>query len=530
MHHGGAHGSAAMSAAPARLLDGMGNLHHPVTTSNPEAQKFFDQGLTLVYAFNHDEAIRSFQRAAELDPNLAMAHWGIALALGPNYNVDVDPPREKRAYEEIQKARALGKSASEPERDYIEALATRYSNAESPDLKQLARDYHAAMQRLSDKYPDDLDAATLLADAGMNLRPWRLWTKDGKPEEGTEQIVEVLELVLKRDPDHIGANHLYIHAVEASLHPERALESAGRLPGLAPGCGHLVHMPSHIYVRTGDLEAAAGSNEQAIAADRAYLALTNASGIYPMMYYSHNMHFLAYADAQQGRFEAAGKSAKELADHVGPHVAGMQMLEGFMTFPALILVRFGKWDQVLAMPEPDAKTMPVTNLVWHWSRGVALAAKGSVQAAQKERETFDAASKAMPPDAMYGNMNKAADVLAVARDMLDARIALARGNRDEAVRLLTSAAANEDRLVYQEPPDWIIPSHEMLGFLLLSAGDYTGAEQAFRQDLQHNARSGRSLFGLCKALQAQKKTYAADFIRRQFETAWKNADTKPSLD
>src|SRR5947207_1842130 len=280
------------------LMPGLGEVHHPVSTKNRQAQQFFDQGLKLVFGFNHDEARHSFQRAAELDPKLAMAWWGVALTLGPNYNLPVDPEREKAGYEAVQRALALQENASEPEKGYINALAVRYSSDPKPDLPALDVAYKEAMGKLAARYPDDLDAATLYAESAMNLNPWKLWTADGKPAEGTEEIVATLESVLKRDPNHLGANHYYIHAVEASLHPERALPSAARLEKLAPAEGHLAHMPSHIYARVGDHSASARCNEVAMAADKKFLSETHEEGVYKLMYYSHNMHFLALASCQ----------------------------------------------------------------------------------------------------------------------------------------------------------------------------------------------------------------------------------------
>src|SRR6184192_3944202 len=274
-------------ASSPKLLTGLGDVHHPVSTKNSRAQRFFDQGLKLVFGFNHDEARRSFQRAAELDPKLAMAWWGVALTLGPNYNLPVDLEREKAGYDAVQRAVSLQENASEPERAYIAALTVRYSNDPNADLHALDRAYKEAMGKLAAHYPDDLDAATLYAESAMNLNPWKLWTADGKPAEGTEEIVATLESVLKRDPNHLGANHYYIHAVEASPHPERALPSAARLPKLVPNAGHLVHMPAHIYMRTGDYEASAHANAEAARVDEAYIKANDVHGVYPLMYYNH---------------------------------------------------------------------------------------------------------------------------------------------------------------------------------------------------------------------------------------------------
>ncbi len=507
----------------------LGDLHHAVSTSNAEAQRAFDQGLTLVYAFNHDEAIRSFKRALELDPNLAMAHWGIALALGPNYNIDVDPPREKMAFEEIHKAHALSKHASEPERDYIAALAARYSDDAKADLKKLASDYKEAMKGLSSRYQDDLDAATLYADSMMVLRPWKLWTHDHKPVEGTEEIVATLERVLKRNPNHVGANHLYIHATEGSAHPERAMEAAGRLPGLAPGAGHLVHMPSHVYVRVGEYEAAATSNEAAIAADQNYLKGSDAQGVYPMMYYSHNIHFLAFANTMNGRFAEAKKAAEQLSAHVGPHVKDMPMLEGFMPTPTVVLVSFHRWDEMLrqSAPEPGRQ---ITAAMWHFGRGVAYAATGKIDEARQEREKFVAAKKAVPEGTMYGLLNTAAGVFAVAEPFLDARLALATNDRKGAVERLQAAVQAQDALTYAEPPDWYVPVRATLGAVLLQDGEPAKAEEVFRADLEQNPRSGRSLFGLRESLKAQGKNYAAQQVDAELQAAWKNADGALTID
>jgi len=303
---------------PAYLMDGLSNLHHPVSTENAEAQKFFDQGLRLVYAFNHEEAARSFHRAAELDPKLAMAWWGVALAVGPNYNLPVDPEHEKLAVEAIEKAHALASSASPIEQAYIDAMAKRFSADPKPDYHQLDINYSRAMADLTHRYPDDLDAATLYADSLMNLRPWQLWNHDGTPAEGTTEIVSTLEGVLRREPNHIGAMHLYIHAVEASPNPERALPYADRIPALAPAAGHLVHMPAHIYERTGNFDGARAQNVAAARADEAYAAASGSQGMYMMMYYSHNLHFGAVSASMQGRCAEAKSQADRLPTIFAP--------------------------------------------------------------------------------------------------------------------------------------------------------------------------------------------------------------------
>lgn len=509
---------------PATYLAGMGSHHHAVSTTNAEAQKFFDQGLSFVYAFNHDEAIRSFKRAAQLDPQLAMAHWGIALALGPNINLDVDPEREKAAYEAVQKALSLASQAPENERAYIDALVRRYSMDPKADLKKLAVDYKNAMGDLVKRYPDDLDAATLYAESAMNLRPWKFWTADGKPAEGTEEIVATLESVLRRDPNHIGAIHYYIHAVEASSNPERALAYAPKLPSLAPAAGHLVHMPAHIYERTGDYEAAALSNKDAARADEAYMKTHGAAGLYPAMYYSHNLHFLAIASATAGRFADAMTAAKQLEAHVGPHLKEMPMLEGFMTISPLILVQYGRWDDIEKLPRPDA-SLVATTAVWHFARGMAFEAKGRTTDAEREYASLVDAEKSVPADASFG-LNSASTVLKIAEYVLGARVArMTKRDAQPTIDLLRKAVEIEDSLAYDEPSAWFIPTRQLLGGALMYRGDYAAAEEIFRADLQRNKRNGRSLFGLMQSLKAQKKDYAAALVQREFENAWKYADT-----
>src|SRR6266700_5406594 len=319
------------STRPVTMVAGLGDLHHPVSTSNAQAQQFFDQGLRFIYAFNHDEAARSFHHAAELDPKLAMAYWGIAEALGPNYNDPADPGRFKQAHEAIQKGADLSAGASPSERAYIAAMAKRFPADPKADLRVAAEQYHAAMRDLVQQYPDDLDAATLCAESGMNLHPWGLWHPDGTATPGTEEITYMLESVLRRDPNHMGAIHYYIHAVEASPNPERALAGANRLAALAPAAGHLVHMPAHIYIRTGDWDSGIKTNQKAAAADQTYMQSNGAGGLYAAMYYSHNLHFIAACAGMNGDYAEARKAAGMLAVHVGPMVKAMPPLEGFMT-------------------------------------------------------------------------------------------------------------------------------------------------------------------------------------------------------
>jgi tetratricopeptide (TPR) repeat protein len=519
--------SAHSQSKPATLMTGVGNAHHPVSTSNPEAQKFFDQGLRLIYDFNHDEAARSFQRATELDAKLAIAYWGIAEAVGPNYNDPASEDRFKQAHDAIQKAVDLSSNASPSEQAYIQAMARRFPADSKADLRRAAEDYHDAMREVSKKYPDDLDAATLFAESGMNLHPWGLWHVDGTPEAGTEEIVATLESVIRRDPNHLGAIHYYIHATEASSNPERALAGANRLAALAPAAGHIVHMPAHVYIRTGDYEAAVKTNEEAAAVDRAYIKASGAQGIYPMMYYSHNLHFIAMCASMNGNYAEAKKNAELLVANVGPHVKDMPPLEGFMTIPMAVDVRFHKWNEILAMAQPDP-AMKITTGFWHFSRGMALAGTGKLSEAEAEYKIVAEAEQNTPPDMVFAMPinNKAKDIMKISEDVLGAKIAMARRDNLQAISLLTAAVAIQDTLKYGEPPDWFFPVRESLGGALLINGDAAGAEKVFRADLDRNPRNPRSLFGLQQTLKAQDRNYDAGFVESQFHDSWKGGEVK----
>lgn len=522
----GTHTSEQPAETKSALLDeGLGNIDHPVTTANAEAQKFFNQGLAYIYAFNHEESIKSFRRAAELDPNLAMAYWGTALALGSNYNVTADANQLKEAYATLQKALQLAPQAREIERDYIAALSKRYAaDGTQSDRAKLGQDYRNAMKALVQKYPDDLDAAVLYAESMMNLRPWQLWSKDGNPAEGTLEIVAVLEGVLKRNPNHTGANHYYIHAVEASPTPERGLASAARLGWLAPNAGHLVHMPSHIYIRTGDYVEAAKSNADAIQADRKFIEKNGAQNLYAMMYYNHNIHFLSAASAMNGNYAEALKQAQLLESNVRPHLKMMPMLEMFSPYPIVTLVRFRKWDEIMKYPAPGAD-MRITGGFLNFARGMALANTAKTDDARKELVGLREKIKAIPPDTGFGN-GTAHGVLKVAEDLLAGEIALAQNDNKAAIESLRKAAASEDVVNYNEPPDWDIPAREWLGRALLSDGQFAEAEKVYRAELEKHPRNGRALFGLAEALRKQGKTDSARMVEREFTKSWEKADTK----
>jgi len=520
----GQHQHSAAEEKPVRLEAGLGEVHHPVSTKSAEAQKFFDQGLAYVYAFNHEEAVRSFKRAAEVDPSLAMARWGVALALGSNYNLQADAPQLKVAYENVRQALARTAKASARERAYIEALATRYSNDPQADPQQLAAAYRAAMSELVKRYPDDLDAATLYAESMMNLRPWKLWSPDGTPADGTTEIVAVLESVLRRDPRHSGANHYYIHAVEASPNPERALPSAKVLERLAPAAGHLVHMPSHIYIRTGDYEEAARSNVAAIVADRTYLEKSGRGGVYPAMYYNHNIHFLASASAMRGRYADALKAARELEANVAPHVNAMPMLEMFMPYTYVTLVRFQKWDEIQRGAAPD-RELKITTAFWRFGRGMAYASHKQTAEAEAELKLLVETIGEVPADAPFGN-STARGVLAVAERLLAGRVMQARGELKAATELYGKAVAAEDALSYNEPPDWDLPAREWLGGALVADGENAEAARVFRAELKKHPRNGRALFGLAESLKRQGRESEARLVGREFDKAWAQADTR----
>jgi tetratricopeptide (TPR) repeat protein len=519
------HGAVTGDTGPAPLLVGLGHLHHPVATSNPVAQRYFDQGLTLVYAFNHDEAARSFEYAAKLDPNCAMAYWGIALARGPNYNEpEIDAGREKIASDAIRRAQALAGHASASEQAYIGAIAKRVSVEPKADQKKLGANYRDAMREVMKRYPNDLDAAVLFADAAMDLHAWNLWKRDGKPEEGTLEAVAALESVLKRDPDNIGANHFYIHAVEGSPHPEQAMASARKLAGLAPAAGHLVHMPAHIYIRTGDYHAASLSNKQAMGADQGYINKYHVQTMYTMMYYTHNMHFLAVSSSMEGDFAHANRVARQITQGLTPLLKDHPEAQSFLPTETLVLVRFRRWAEIEQLPEPD-KSLRQMHAIWSFARGMAYSAEGKTERAASERNAFSAEVKAIPAKEGFG-YNTARKVFEIAAGMLDASIARAHHDYRQAAALLNKAALAEDALNYDEPPDWYLPPRESLGAVLFLDGHASDAEAVFRQELKQHAKNPRALFGLAECLHAGGQTSEEGAVRKEFEAGWRHADIR----
>ena len=508
---------------PAVIIPGLGKYHHEVSTENKEAQKFFDQGLILIYAFNHNEAIRSFEKAAILDPDLAMAYWGIAYALGPNYNLPADNAQRKLAYRSMRKAIKHSVHASQKEKDYINALSKRYTkNVEKTDQGTLDLSFKNAMKELYKKYPDDPDAATLYAESMMNLKPWQLWNKDGTPAQGTEEIISVLESVLKKYPDHPGANHYYIHAVEASNDPGRGLASAKVLKDLVPAAGHLVHMPAHIYFRIGDYAGASEANLIAMQTDESYIEEHNPQGIYPVMYYNHNVNFLSVSKMMEGKLSDAVKYANIIAENVKPALKEMQMLEAFYANPLLILLSFGKWNELINYPEADTSLILYSALL-HYSKGVAFAETGNSSDAISEQEIYNGFRKKLSGESVIG-LTPAPIIMNICSDILTAKIAEAEGDRSKAIEYLKKAVNNEDLVNYNEPPDWYPSVRLSLGSELFLNGEYAEAEKVFRDDLKKYPHNGRGLFGLMESLKAQGKNEEAKIVSDEFNTVWKNAD------
>jgi tetratricopeptide (TPR) repeat protein len=505
------------------LFSNLGRLHYPITTSSDRAQQYFDQGLRLVFAFNHEEAINSFREAARLDPQAAMPHWGIALALGPNINLPMDRAQETQAFAAVQTALTLAKRATVPERSYIEALATRYAHADGADRAALDADYARAMHGLWQRYPDDTTAGTLYAEALMDQQPWDYWTIDGRPKGRAEEIVATLERVLAMHPDHHGACHYYIHAVEASSRPERALPCAERLAGLAPGAGHLVHMPAHIYLRLGLYEKAAEHNVHAVSVDQEYLSSRQLSGIYPAGYYPHNVHFLWAALTMEGRSREALQAAHDLRKLV-PWEQAMKepALEEFTPTLPFALVRFGRWEDILALPAPP-KELIYTTIIWRYGRGVALAATQQFDQARREHESLVDAVRRLPDDRTVGVV-PVRDLAKIAERVLAGEIDARRAQLDQALAALKEAAALEDAVRYYEPPLWHIPVRHSLGAVLLQAAHAGEAERIYREDLRQHPSNGWALVGLKQSLAAQHRDAEAADMDKQLRQAWARAD------
>ena len=525
--------AAGRDRLPGPLFDDLGNLHHPVTTSSGRAQRYFDQGLILLYGFNHPEAIRSFRSAATVDPQCAMAFWGVAYALGPHVNRPMTAEDNTGAWAALQQAVALKAAVSPREQAYITALERRYQPGFVEDRSALDRAFADAMRELVRDYPDDLDARTLFAEALMDTMPWDYWAKDRSPKPETEEAFAALRYVIARQPDHPGANHFYIHAVEAGPHPELGLPAADRLRAFAPGAGHLVHMPSHIYIRVGQYAEAILANERAVKADRDYIRSCRAQGFYPGVYYPHNLHFLWWAQVFDGRSEAALRTARRVAEYASDNYCGpSKALEAprLRHLPWLTLVRFGQWDTMLAVAPPAAeKDFLVDRALWHFTRGLALVARQDADAAAKEREALTALAGSAEARALDSPNFPVSATLTVAQHWLAGRVAEGQGDRAAAIRELEAAVAAEDALPYMEPTFWPLPVRPTLGAVLLRAGEAARAEAVFREDLARVPRNGWGLLGLEQSLRAQSKPEAADLVGRQQQAAWARADRQLDL-
>lgn len=511
----------------APLLDGMGEHHHAVTTAVPRAQKFFDQGLVLSYGFNHAEAERSFRQAALLDPKCAMAYWGMALVLGPNINAPMNPEDVPKAYEAVRKAQQLAANANPREQAYIAALAQRYSQNPPDDRSTLDLAYANAMRSVAQRFPDDLDAATLFAEALMDLHPWDYWTKDGDPQPWTPEILSTLESVIERNPNHPGANHFYIHALEASPNPERALASADRLRDLVPGAGHLVHMPGHIYIRTGKYHEGSEANERAIKADAAYITQCRSQGIYPLAYHPHNYHFLWATATFEGRSKRALEAARQLTQKIHYDMMrepGYGTLQHYYSIPYYALVKFGKWDEILHEPAPPQDLL-YPNGVWHFARGMAFTRTHQLQKASRELEKLQTiANDTTLKHITIWEINTTYDLMQIAREVLTGELAAKKHDYQSAIAHLKTAVRLEDNLTYDEPPPWHSPVRENLGAVLLEAGRPAEAEEVYREDLKKYPENGWSLYGLYESLETQGKTDASTSVKARFEKAWERAD------
>jgi len=526
--------NAASEKLPGPLFDGLGTIQHPVTTTSKPAQRYFDQGMRLVFGFNHREAIRSFRSAAYLDPSCVMAHWGVAYAYGPHVNKPMDGNDTTNAWAALQLAVAGKSKVSPKEQAYITALETRYQAAHNDDRSALDKAFAAAMRDLAKQYPDDLDAQVLFAESLMDTMPWDYWTRDRTPKPETEEILGALRFVISRNPTHPGANHYYIHAVEAGPNPELGLPSADHLRDTITTAGHLVHMPSHIYMRVGQYDDAITANEQAVKADRKYISHCRALGFYPGAYYPHNLHFLWWAQLMEGRSKDALRTANEVATYAMDNYCGpKKAVEAprMRHLPWLTLARFGKWDEILNLPQPaNTNDFLVDRAIWHFTRGMAFAAKKDAAATEREQQALAAIAASDATKALSSPVFPAQDTLNISAVWLAAKAAGAKGDTAGMISHLENAVAAADAMPYMEPAYWPIPVRPALGAALLQSGDAAKAEEVFREDLRRWPRNGWSLLGLEQSLRRQGKIQSADLVQREFNAAWKRADVKLTLD
>lgn len=524
----GAREQAAAETTAPPLFDTFGDLHRDIGTRVPEAQRYFDQGLRLAYGFNHEAAARAFAEAERLDPKCAMCAWGQALVLGPNINLPMAPELAADATMFATRAQSLAANAKPADRALIQALVKRYATPAPDDRRPLDEAYAQAMGEAAKQFPGDDDIAALYAESLMDLTPWAYWNEQGQPTQYTDAIVSTLEAVLKRNPRHIGAAHYYIHAVEASNEPQRAEPYADQLAALAPGSGHLVHMPAHVYIRVGRYHDATLSNLAASTADKAFLAVCRGSnGAYPLGYVPHNWHFAAMTAALHGSRTLAMQAADQTAQRVDPEAMDtMNFMQQFVVAPLFAKVRFGEWDAILAMEQPPSE-LPYPKAIWHFARGMAHARQRKAGEGQREYLKLQAIAKdpAMEKLVLW-DINRADHVLAVAQHMLAGEIALARGDRKAGIASLRKAVDAEDQLNYNEPPDWPLPVRPYLGAALLDAGRAKEAIAVYQEDLRRFPENGWSLFGLAQAQAKLKQKDAAADSERRHATAWQWADVE----
>jgi tetratricopeptide (TPR) repeat protein len=511
------------------VFEGLGSYSRKITTESPKAERYFNQGLGFYHGFNHGAAIRAFKEAARLDPKCAMAHWAIALANGPHINFPlVPPPAAEEAWKELELARQHAEKASPVEKALIDALGKRYANPQPEDRKPLDEAYAAAMREVWKQYPNDPDVGAFFAEAMMDLRPWDQWTPEGQAQPGTDEILATLDAVLALNQNHPFANHLYIHAVEASRNPERADAAADRLRTLQPGLAHNVHMPSHIDIRRGRWQQAIETNEKAVGADKRYRKIVGPpTGLLPV-YAAHNRHMLAYGALMTGQRELAMKHVRAMVAELPPKFVKETptVADGFVAVPLEVLVRFGRWDAILAEPKKYPEQLPFVRALHHMARATAYAAKGDTAKARKEQAIFLEGAKLVPAETQLGN-NYAAPVISLASHMLEGEILVAEGKVDEGVAELQTAVKEEDALKYDEPPAWMIPVRHSLGAVLMKAKRFAEAEQVYRDDLARLPDNGWSLFGLAESLREQKKSEdEAAAMKAKFQKTWAKADTK----
>lgn len=517
----------------APLLEGLDVVDFPISTDNELVQKYFNQGLVLAYGFNHAEAARSFHYATKLDPNCAMAFWGYAYVLGPNYNAGMESDNYERAYEAIQKAISLSKNNTSPkEIALINALSKRYVKEPVEDRKELDATYSKAMGEVFKTFPTDADIGTLYAESQMNLHPWDLFDKQGQAKEWTPEIIATLDQVLNINPRHCGAHHFYIHAVEASAEPEKGLQSARLFDeGLVPGAGHLVHMPSHIYIRTGDYHKGTLSNIQAVEKDSVYVSACNAQGAYPLAYYPHNYHFMAATATLEGNSQWAILAANKTAEHANQQLMkepGWGTLQHYYTIPYNVNVKFGKWKEILEMKNQDT-TLQYPEAVRHYARGMAYLGLNDLPNSKRELQLLEKyANDESLKEITIWEINSIYDLLQIAQKVLKAEILASEGSFDQSITLLKEAVEMEDQLNYNEPPDWFFSVRHHLGAIQIEAGKYKDAITTFEEDLNKLPKNGWAYHGMKLAYTKLNDEKRLKEVDQKLADAWATADVELS--